>query len=815
MVWYPFLTCSAAPQCCLTLAGLRLFAQVTAAESLGNTTPRDRLCRESSSALLRHPFQAGVPTSKGVVNFMKRYRTALICIGFLLATELLSKPAPTALFLRGYSVLPAPQKVHLTEGDTRLDASWGYDTGRLSPQHIALRSLQRDLKEFYAMELPKAGTPSTNKLILRVQAGTVTTGLPRGVEPQAYRLVIAPHQIEITGNSDQGLFYGTATLLQLLKPDSQGRLQLPLCEIEDWPAYQLRFLHWDTKHHQDRMETIKRYLDWTARFKGNMIGFELEDKFEYPSHPVIGAPGAFTPAQLQEIVNYGLERFIQVVPQIQSPAHMAYVLKHPEFADLRSDGSNYQICTCDPRSYDLIFSMYADLLKATQGIDYFFVSTDEYYYPGICSKCGLPFTAENRSLQWAEFANRAHDFLAPKNRRMLAWVEYPFLTRHTPLLPKDLIDGVMGSDPEEIQNELRHGMDHLVYVSLQGEELLFPNHFGNSTSKDYVAGRLEDVYQEIAVRAEIGKPLGVYGAAWDDSGLHSETFWLGWATVAQQGWSPALAPVEQTVTDFMNIYYGSPASELAGIYQQLQHQARFFDASWDRVISRVRGPAYGNHQAKGIGNLRYDRTLPPPALPSLPGLDLIPSYATSYLARMDKAAQCLMENDQLTRSLMQKILEVPRNRYNLEVFLSLAMLTGHQERLLLGLQAIETHLQQARSWVLAANPQRALGELAQGYRRAEALVTERKDTFERLRRIWEKSQFPKGREVGGRQFVHILDDVKDHFADRRPDLSYMIAPEESIGLEAWMQKLDQIGKSFMERHKIPVVSLQDFRYELD
>jgi len=80
------------------------------------------------------------------------------------------------------------------------------------------------------------------------------------------------------------------TFLQLLKTKPGGGLQLPVCTIEDWPAYRLRFLHWDTKHHQDRVETLKHYLDWSARFKVNMIGFELEDKFEYPSHPVIGAP---------------------------------------------------------------------------------------------------------------------------------------------------------------------------------------------------------------------------------------------------------------------------------------------------------------------------------------------------------------------------------------------------------------------------------------------------------------------------------------------------------------------------------------------
>src|SRR5437870_13879829 len=41
------------------------------------------------------------------------------------------------------------------------------------------------------------------------------------------------------------------------------------------------------------METLKRHLDWSARMDINRIGFELEDKFAYPSHPAIGAPGKF------------------------------------------------------------------------------------------------------------------------------------------------------------------------------------------------------------------------------------------------------------------------------------------------------------------------------------------------------------------------------------------------------------------------------------------------------------------------------------------------------------------------------------------
>ena len=302
----------------------------------------------------------------------------------------------------------------------------------------------------------------------------------------------------------------------------------------------------------------------------------------------------YTSAELQEIVNYGLERYIQVVPQIQSPPIWPTCLKHPEFADLRADGSNYQACMCDPRTYDLIFSMYDDVIKATRGVEYFHVSTDEVYYAGICSKCDKPYNPENRSLRWVEFVQRAHDFLAQRNRKMLAWVEYPFLVEHTRLLPPGLIDGVLGSDAAEIKAEVEHGVEHLAYTSLQGEELLFPDHF-TTLAKDRVrTGRLESVYEEISFRARPANPVGVYGAAWDDSGLHSETFWLGWATVAQYGWNPGAAPVEQTAAEFMNIYYGRDARTIDGNLSYLAEPGTFLPTLLGS--SRFQGPRPGIRQ---------------------------------------------------------------------------------------------------------------------------------------------------------------------------------------------------------------------------
>src|SRR5689334_12172907 len=385
-----------------------------------------------------------------------------IFVFFLFADSVPAQNA-TALWSRGYAVIPTPRSVSLEDGEVQIDSRWVIVPVGIDAQEISVRSLRRDLADFDHLNL---GTAAQGDRVIRlsIQSGAVKTGADPAIDGQAYRLRVGDRAVEITGNAAPGLFYGVQTLLQLFKPDAAGALILPRCTIEDWPKLQLRFLHWDTKHHQDRMETLKRYLDWSARFKANMIGFELEDKFEYPAHPVIGAPGAFTTRELQELVNYGLERHIQIVPEIQAPAHMCYVLKHPEFAALRADGSNYQSCMCDPKTLDLIFSMYDDAIAATRGVDYFFVSTDEVYYAGLCDKCARPYNPVNRSLAFVDFVQKAQEHLSRRGRQMLLWAEFPLLPEHVKLLPRGVIDGE-GTFPKP---EVERGIRQLGYMSMQG-----------------------------------------------------------------------------------------------------------------------------------------------------------------------------------------------------------------------------------------------------------------------------------------------------------------------------------------------------------
>ncbi len=716
----------------------------------------------------------------------------------------------TDLRLRGYSVIPTPQVVQLSEGDVVLDGTWAVEPGRIGERHIAYRTLLRDAAEFHALTLRRGA--SGKLLKLAVTPGTVATKAAPELDRQGYRLRIGDNAIEITGNSEQGLFYGVQTLVQLLKRDASGRLRLPKGTIEDWPKLQLRFLHWDTKHHQDRMETLKRYLDWSARFKVNMIGFELEDKFEYPSHPVIGAPGAFTTAQLQELVNYGLERYVQIVPVIQSPAHMAYVLKHPEFAHLRADGNNYQSALCDPRTYELLFSMYDDVINATKGVDYFHVSTDEVYYAGIEGTC-RPYNDENRSLMWAEFVQKAHEHLKKRGRRMLIWMEYPLLEKHVEMIPADIIDGVMG-DPDYIPFVKKTGMRQLLYTSTQGGEYLFPDHLSMEGRSGIRGGRVESTFRGVSFgRNWQLNPIGTFGAAWGDSGLHNETFWLGWSAVAQWGWNPGTASPEQHTAEFMETYYGPKTEGMIEVYRSMQHQAQSWGETWERVTSRVRGPGYGNSYGKGVGTRRADMTLSAPALPQMPDLKVQPVIAEKYKEYLAVARKRMLENDQLMLALQSNLGRVERNHYNLEVLLALAKFMGHHWRLLDTMADAERSVEQARAASEKKEHRRAVGQMVSAYNSIGRVRREGVQTFEELTAVFERSQYPKGRSVGGRKFFHVLDDTKDHFADRTPDLKFMFVPEESIGLEKWLQDLRQVTEAYAKQHNVPVRGLAEVRLE--
>ena len=121
---------------------------------------------------------------------------------------------------------------------------------------------------------------------------------------------------------------------------------------------------------------LKNAVRQAAYFKINGFAIKLEGHFQHKSAPAMVEPYAMTPAELQELTNFALRYHVQIIPYLDGPAHVAFILKHPEYASLREFAdSNYEFCATNPDTYKLLFGMFDDLMEATKGSKYFILSS--------------------------------------------------------------------------------------------------------------------------------------------------------------------------------------------------------------------------------------------------------------------------------------------------------------------------------------------------------------------------------------------------------------------------------------------------------
>jgi len=469
---------------------------------------------------------------------------------------------------------------------------------------------------------------------------------------------------------------------------------------------------------------------------------------------------------------------------------------------------------CDEEAMELIFDMYQDMIDATPGVDYFLVSTDEIYYAGICGKCKDEYNEKNRSQIWADYLNRVNQWMNQRGRRVLAWVEYPLLPKDIPQLPDNVIDGIMNEnkDLEWIINENKTGIKQLSYNSMQGSEYLFPNYFSTTYRGRQIDGRLSDTYGAVANLQSRGADLiGTFAAAWGDAGLHNETFWLGWATVTQYGWTKSTPKLHQSNADFMDIFYGIDSPDMVEAYILLEEGARYYEALWDREPSKERVKGYGNSYGKGIGGDMIDLLLQMPPLPSEKDLNLEPTFHSMYEHKIEEASMLLKKNDLLISQLMRNLTRVNYNRYNLEVFLAIAYLERYTMESVINLAKVEDLLVAASK--TDDDPEQAVKLLTDAYQLSGEIIKEQNVMWTDFQTTWYKSRLIKNQSVGGKDYLHVYDDVKDHLADRRKGLDYMLAPFERMEMEAWRNELKAIVNNFAILHDIPVIGSETKRLE--
>ena len=162
-------------------------------------------------------------------------------------------------------------------------------------------------------------------------------------------------RVRIKAAKPAGLFYGCQTLRQLFPTQIESRTKVegtawsaPVVKIEDKPQFVWRGLMLDPARQFISKQGILKYIDLLAYHKLNRLHLHLTDvdgwRIEikrYPRLTEVGAwadygdgvkvGGFYTQEDIKEIVTYAAERFVLIVPEIETPSHAgAAMVAYPE-----------------------------------------------------------------------------------------------------------------------------------------------------------------------------------------------------------------------------------------------------------------------------------------------------------------------------------------------------------------------------------------------------------------------------------------------------------------------------------------------------
>ncbi|MEA3462761.1 MAG: beta-N-acetylhexosaminidase [Bacteroidota bacterium] len=693
----------------------------------------------------------------------------------------------SALFKEGINLIPYPQEVSFLEQDFAFIDILAIVLDRDATDQVKFTALElaRDLEKEWGIkaEVTDVHSPGAIRLTSEGLSEKISS-LPEEIVLQGYELIAAEDQLTIKAMGDAGIFYGTQTLLQLIKQREEGAY-VPGISIADWPDISQRACHYDTKHHQDRRTYVESFIRDLARYKINMLVWEWEDKFLYPSHPEIGAPGAFTMKEMQEITRYANLYHVQLVPLVQGLGHVSYILKWSQYSHLREiPASNWEFCPLKEGSYDLLYDLWKDAIEATPGSKYIHIGSDETYELAMCEQCRERAEEIGKSGLYHQFIKEAGAPLQALGREVMVW-ERPmgWKVSDSPAKGLEPLNGMVlmedykyeSDDYSYAQEASTAGHKVFAYDPNPGIEPLFLPYFyklrGEGDQEHEAENALHRSYKSISTAAISGHFDGMINTSWDDSGLHNQMWMLSFVNSAEWAWSGANPTIEEFSDKFFLNYYGDRSSDLRELFLLLNKAAYFYYKSFERRVWH-----YGD-----IGKTHL------PDLPRGDNLEYDEFWNREYAEKTDESREQIKHMERAMEIIRANRSAGIRNSYDLEIFSSIVQLVRHTCNTYLALSELELAIKEAHIQRFRSH-EKALGALEQAVDIIENNLSEREKVYRELVTIWELGRLPKGMSTDEKEFFHRQDRAR-HFAFRRADMSYLICDEEELGLEEYREKM--------------------------
>lgn len=280
---------------------------------------------------------------------MKTY-SVIIFFAFLISC---SSPSTEKNVDQDIAIIPKPAELTLSEGFFLFDKNTKVVADFSNKKIVELLTHKFETAAGFNLVLGEAQKEYTSSVVeFKID--------PEYLE-EAYELNVSESKITISASSYGGFLYGAHSLIQLLPVEiesnvTQSNIQwkVPNLVIKDEPRFKWRGLMLDISRHFYGKEYIKKVIDRLAMHKMNVLHLHLVDdqgwRIEIKKYPKLtevggwrvdqeqlawnareavsadekGSYGGFLSQEdLKEIVQYALQNNVEIVPEIEMPAHVS------------------------------------------------------------------------------------------------------------------------------------------------------------------------------------------------------------------------------------------------------------------------------------------------------------------------------------------------------------------------------------------------------------------------------------------------------------------------------------------------------------
>lgn len=348
------------------------------------------------------------------------------------------------------NIIPRPLHVSQTEGSFRLTSKMviGYDA-KLKPQ---AEYLAQKLSGSTGWDLQlKEGARKADLVLSLSDADTL--------KAEGYRLDVTRRRVQIAGRDASGVFYGIQSLLQLFPPQIYSEVRqrqvdwcVPCVSVSDAPQHPWRGIMLDVARYFYDKDFVKQYIDYMAAYKLNKLQFHMVDDSgwrleirKYPRLTQVGAwagpdhqrlGGYYTQDDIREIVEYAKVRGVEVIPEIEFPAHvLSAVVAYPWLSCTKVQHkvpeqhfiSRDLLCVGRESTYQFLADVLAETVELFPS-KYICIGGDEAVYTRWeeCPECQAVMKREGLSkaseLQ-GYLTNVVSDMMKKYDRTIIGWEE--------------------------------------------------------------------------------------------------------------------------------------------------------------------------------------------------------------------------------------------------------------------------------------------------------------------------------------------------------------------------------------------------------